>query len=140
MALGRPLYEQTDPTRIAGVRRDVERLKRRGAGRWIYVGTYPGDPNTTPDSPPFQNGFHNNGDGTLTADQLTRFCWPLGGPLPVVQINIAGGAVGLVIFSLPAGYWNDGKQTFAGVAHDGSPTSYTIVPNGVGADVYLGRV
>ncbi len=26
-------------------------------GRWVYTGTYPGDANTTPDSPPFQNGI-----------------------------------------------------------------------------------
>lgn len=139
MPLGRPLYEETRDTRIAKIARDVERLKRRSAGRWIYVGTYPTDPSTTEDSPPFQNGFVNNGDGTSTADQLTRFRWLLGGGVEI-QINVTGGGIGLVIFTLPDGYWDSGKQTYAAVAVDGTPTCYTIVPNGLGADVYMGRV
>ncbi len=38
-------------------------------GRWIYVGTYPGDPDTTPDSPPFENSWVNVGGG----EQRLRF-------------------------------------------------------------------
>jgi hypothetical protein len=139
MPLGRPLYEQTHDTRIAGLRREVERLKRRSAGRWIVVGTYPTDPDTTEDSPPLQNGFVNNGDGTSANDQLTRFRWVLGGGIEI-QINVSGGGVGLVIFSLPDEYWDGGKQTFSAVDLDGNFTCYTIVPNGAGADVYMGRV
>jgi len=139
MPLGRPLYEETHDTRIAGARRSIRELKRRGAGRWITVGTYPTDPDTTSDSPPLQSGFVNNGDGTSAADQLTRFRWLLGGGVEI-QINVTGGGVGLIIFSLPAGYWDGGKQTFAAVDVSGNPTCYTIVPNGAGADVYMGRV
>lgn len=139
MPLGVPLYEQTPETRLAGHGREINRLRNRSAGRWIYVGTYPTDPDTTSDSPPFQNGFLNNGDGTLTNDQLTRFRWLLGGGIEL-QININGGGSGLVIFSLPSGYWFGGKQTYAAVDVAGNPTCYTIIPNGDGADVYMGRV
>ena len=140
MPLGRPLYEDTPHTRIAKLARDVDRLKRRRAGRWIYVGTYPGAPNTTQDSPPFQNGFVNNGDATSATDELTRFRWLQGGGVEI-QVNVApGGSVGLVIFSLPDGYWDGGKQTYAASDIDGNFQPYTIVPNGAGADVYLGRV
>ena len=32
-------------------------------GRWVYVGTYPADADTTSDSPPFENGWANVGGG-----------------------------------------------------------------------------
>jgi hypothetical protein len=139
MPLGRPLYEPTLETRFAIAHRDIEGLKRRGAGRWVYVGTYPTDPNTIDISPPFQSGFVNNGDGTSAADQLTRFRWLLGGGVEI-QINVTGGGVGLIIFSLPDKYWEGGKQTFAAVDIAGNFQCYTVVPNGAGADVYMGRI
>jgi hypothetical protein len=38
-------------------------LERRPPGTWVYVGTYPADQDTTPDSEPFQNGIVNQGGG-----------------------------------------------------------------------------
>jgi hypothetical protein len=140
--LGRPLYEHTRDTRLAIARHDIEGLKRRGAGRWIYVGTYPDDPDTTSDSPPFQNGWVNSGDGTLAADQLTRFRWLLGGGTEI-HINATGGTTGTIIFTLPNLYWDAAKQTFPAVDDTGAFISFTVVPRNDGsgeADVFAGRV
>lgn len=65
-------------------------------GPWIYVGTYPTDADTTPDSPPFQNGWHNQG-GTL---QRMRFRWLRAGGIEI-QGSVAGGIIGTAIFTLP---------------------------------------
>lgn len=141
MPLGRPLYEETRDTRIAKIQRDVERLKRRSAGRWIYVGAYPGDPQTTTDSPPFQNDWVNNGDGTLTEDQLTSFRWLLGGGVEF-HVNVTGGDLDTVIFTLPNGYWDRAKQTVP-ADNNGIYFPLTIVPRDDGsgeADVYAGRI
>jgi hypothetical protein len=140
--LGRPLYEETRDTRIAKLRRDIERLKRRSAGRWIYVGNYPTDPQTTSDSPPLQGVWVNSGDATDDTDQLTRFRWLLGGGLEI-QLNVTGGGNGTIIFTLPNEYWEGGKQTVPAVDDLGGPTCFTIVPRNDGtgeADVYAGRV
>ena len=142
MPLGRPLYEQTHDTKIAGLRRDVERLKRRSASRWVYVGQYPDDPQTTSDSPPWQDPWVNTGDGSIAADQLTRFRWLLGGGFEI-QINATGGEPGTIMFTIPAGYWDGGKQTFTAADDSSNFTCFTVVPRDDGsnqADVYAGRV
>lgn len=141
MPLGRPLYEKTDATRLAGLRRDVEHLRRRGAGRWIYVGTYPVDPNTTIDSPTFADPWLNSGDADASTDELTRFRWLQGGGLEI-QVNVTGGAEGTIIFTLPTSYWDGGKQTVP-ADNNGTYFPLTIVPRTDGsgeADVYAGRV
>jgi hypothetical protein len=90
----------TRDTTLAQLIRDVEDLKRT-PGQWIVVGTFPGDPGTVPESPPFLNGFAN-------ADPALGW--------PKVQFKIdkwrhvdiigapVGGALGAVIFQLPFEY------------------------------------
>lgn len=142
----RPLKPATDRRQInhAVVRvRDLER--RVPAGDWVYVGSYPGDPNTTVDSPPFQNGWANSGDGTAEGDELSKFRWLIGfGWSLDLYINVDGGDAGTIIFTLPADYWPaTGKQTIDGTDADGNFTCVTVVPRTDGsneADVYQGRV
>src|ERR1700757_3708037 len=98
-----PFKSEPSGTRLAlnriGLR--IRNLERRIiAGDWIYVGTYPEDTNTTPESPPFQNSFVNSGDGGSAADQLTRFRWHVGlGAGLELQINATGGDDGDIIFT-----------------------------------------
>ena len=142
----RPLKPATDRRQInhaVGRVRDLER--RVPAGDWIYVGDFPSDPGTTEDSPPFQNGWANTGDGSAGTDELTKFRWKIGlGASIDLVFNCDGGANGSVIFTLPADYWPAvGKQTIDCTDNDGQFTCVTVVPRDDGtneADVYQGRV
>ncbi len=77
----------------------VEDLERKPPGRWIYAGTYPGDPNTTPDSPAFVNGSN----APCTDCQPLRFRreneWTLR-----IEGDLAGIAPGDVVVNLAALY------------------------------------
>lgn len=145
--LGRPLYEPSHDTRIATAHRELQRLKRRGAGRWVYPGGVPaGDPGGVDGSGSYgwQNSWGDTGDGSSVADGLTRYRFLLGGGLELA-INAAGGEIGTVMFSLLENYWfyGEGKQTFAAVDDNGDFACYTIVPqpgNLTVAGVYAGRV
>lgn len=76
--------------------RDLERLPK---GRWIYVGDYPSDPDTTPDSPPFENSWINNGGG----DRRLRFRRDNEGNTQIAG-SVTGGAAGTVVTTLPELY------------------------------------
>lgn len=62
-------------------------------GRWIYAGTYPGDPDTTPDSPPFQNGvtgwlrFRRTGEWNLDVEANVEIPGDAVYPLTVVTLD-----------------------------------------------------
>lgn len=77
----------------------VRALERRniGVGPWIYAGTYPTDPDTTPDSPPFQNGWGNTGGGL----ERLRFRWRFGGEPPDIEGSVTGGTVLVAVITLP---------------------------------------
>ncbi len=93
-------------------------------------------------NPDFQNGFANNGDGSLTEDQLTRFRLLLGGGIEL-QLNALGGAEGDIIFTFIDGYWEGAKQTIPGVDDTGLFVCLTFKPRDDGSDkvdVYAGRV
>lgn len=66
-----------------------------GSWPWIYVGTYPTDPFTTPDSPAFQNGWVNVGPPYHLVAFKRFLNW--------VKIRGAftGGADGSIVFTLP---------------------------------------
>lgn len=142
----RPLKPATDRREINQTRVRVRDLERRvPAGDWVYVGTYPDDPKTTVDSPPFQNGWSNTGDGTEGEDELTKFRWLIGLNASFeIFVNVDGGDAGTVIFTIPADYWPAvGKQTIDATDTDGNFTCVTVVPRTDGsgeADVYQGRV
>ena len=90
-----------------------------GAGPWIWVGTYPGDPDTTPDSPPFENGWDNYGSGF----GRTRF--RLNNGLIEIVGSVIGGAEDTVVFTLPTGYRPDESYRSGAVLTAG--TSLVVV-------------
>lgn len=141
----RPLKLATDRREINHARIRVRDLERRvPAGDWVYVGAYPTDPGTTPDSPEFVNGS-NTGNGSVSEDELTRFRWKIGlGAALELQVNVDGVDPGEIIFTLPPFYWPSiGKQPFPAVDNGGGPTCVTVVPRDDGssmADVYAGRL
>lgn len=102
---------------------DIDAL-RRGPGRWIAVGTYPGDADTVPESPPFQNGWGNVGSGNAAlsfyVDKWRRVH---------IRGAVQGGAMGSVIFTLPTEYRPESTERFI-VAGDDTFAIIQIDPNG----------
>jgi hypothetical protein len=120
--MAKPLgYEHDHDVRLAGLGRDIERLKRRSAGHWNYVGDT--------DKPAFQNSWANAG-GDL---QTLRYRWHLGGGFEI-QGSVTGGATGTVIFTLPEGYrpseTGDGELRLVGSDDDGNPVVFRLLTNG----------
>ena len=72
----------------------IRRREQRVDGEWVYVGTYPGGPGTTPDSPVFKNSW-----APIASDPL-RFRWLLNGS-PDFRGKATGGAKDTVVFTLP---------------------------------------
>lgn len=93
----------------------VKGLERQTRGHLIYVGTYPGDPNTTPESPPFQNGWENVGGDypplafLMGVDGFVR-----------IEGTCKSGTDGTVVFTLPEGYRPDQSTRFLGSLSAGS--------------------
>lgn len=52
----------TPISKLRKVEERVRKLEFRPPGRWVYFGTYPDDPLTTPDSPVFENDCANSTD------------------------------------------------------------------------------
>lgn len=102
---------------------DLRALKR-GPGRWIYVGTYPGDEGTVPESPPFQNGWGNVGGGypalSFYIDKWRRVS---------MRGAVEGGEIGSVITNLPLEYRPAASEVFV-CGGDVSPTMIQIDANG----------
>lgn len=84
-------------------------------GTLIYVGTYPGDTDTTPDSPPFQNGWHNVGGDF----PLLKFAKG-GDTYARMEGAIDGGVDGTVVFTLPVGYRPEQSLRFVAALSAGS--------------------
>jgi hypothetical protein len=93
----------------------VDRLVLRGPHRWIYVGAYPADPLTTPDSPPFQNSWANE----LGNYDPLAFRWDEHWRLEF-QGEITGGATNTVAFTLPATHIPDKHKPFPIIVIDGA--------------------
>lgn len=76
-----------------------------GSFPWVYVGDYPADPNTTPPSPPFQNGVANvSPTSGVRFKRVLNWLFIEGGD------GIVGQVTGVVMFTLPAGYFNPNKR------------------------------
>lgn len=73
--------------RLAGTERGVRELQRIGPQPWLYVGTYPTDPFTRAESPPYQNSL------TFIPGARIRMRWGIDG-----SFEIDG------VFDLTAGY------------------------------------
>lgn len=108
----------------------VPALERQVSGRWIYVGDYPGDPDTTIDSPLWIPTWVNIGPPKT----LTRFRYLIGTGFEL-QMNATGGAPGSDMFQLPddlGRYFPDqGELTLAAVDSVGGFTCYTINTSGM---------
>ncbi len=95
--MSRPPAIPDRDVRIRRARRDIERLKRRGPERWVYVGTWPGDSYTTPDSPPWLNGWTH----ALGLYDRVAFRWDEHWRLEF-KGHATGGTSGANAFILPA--------------------------------------
>ncbi len=95
--MSRPPAIPDRDVRIRRARRDIERLKRRGPERWVYVGAWPGDSYTTPDSPPWLNGWTH----ALGTYDRVAFRWDEHWRLEF-KGHATGGTSGTNAFVLPA--------------------------------------
>lgn len=85
---------------------------------WVYVGTYPGDPLTTADSPPFENSWHNTDTTPVAGDAVpARFRLSPDDDLEI-EGSFEGGASGTVAWTLPAAWRRDFRKRL--VASDDS--------------------
>jgi hypothetical protein len=93
-------------------------LERYPPGRWIYVGTYPTDPDTTPDSPPFENGWENSGGGARRLRFRRNSDWSLD-----VEGVVTSGGSGDVVTILNALYRPSEDVEAPGVGGDWTLTA-----------------
>ncbi len=103
-------------------------LERRPPGTWIYVGDFPTDPDTTIDSPPFENGWANAGGGA----QRLRFRRTNENQLEV-EGSITGGTGIIdetVVTTMPDPiYIPLEEQTTPGI-YDGKPCEWVLRSDG----------
>lgn len=123
----RPIVEPSTRRDITSLSYRTGQLERRpvfDAGSWVYVGTYPTDPLTTPDSPPFENSWVNLGGGYVPM----RFRVDAS----VVQIEgvITGGTPGTVAFHLPTGFRPDDTVLLDGTVTDETFEQWRVDPDG----------
>lgn len=108
--------------------RRVQALEKR-KGPWIFVGTFPDDTDTTPESPPFKNGWSN-----LEGYVPMRFRHNTVGGVDI-EGGVTGGGVGTVIFTLPTDYRPTEIVVLACASDTGLVTpTLQINPNG---DVFM---
>lgn len=114
MTLVKPWQRPSVPASLGNHEGRIRNVERRPPGTWVYAGTYPTDPNTTPDSPPFENGWSNAG-GTSQRLRFRR----TNENQTEVQGVVTGGVVGTVVTTMPdAIYIPLEDQYAAGVGAD----------------------
>jgi hypothetical protein len=99
-------------------------LERLACGQWIYVGD--------PGAPAFQNSFANSGGGLVPM----RFRKLYGCGIEI-EGSVTGGAVGDVVFTLPAAYAPDFELRLAASDDTGGFVVFRVLANG---DVIFGVV
>jgi hypothetical protein len=91
----------------------------------VYVGTFPGDPDTTVDSPPFENGWSNAGGGRQrlrfrrTNENQTEF-----------DGFVTGGDNGTVVTTLPDAIYIPLEEQEASGFVDGTPCRWVLRTDG----------
>ena len=120
-----PVQEPNTNRWLEGHSHRVSQLERRAGGPWIYVGTWPDDPGTTPDSPPFENGWANMG-GLF---RRMRFRWNLNNQVDI-EGAISGGADDTVCFTLPDGYRPDEEDRLTATDTSNVLVIFGIATNG----------
>ena len=100
-----PLAASLVPRRLATVETRVLELQRIGPQPWLYVGTFPDDPFTRFESPPYQNSL------TFVAGNRVRMRWGIDGSFEIDGVFdlTAGYASGDVGFNV-----NDNTDEFEG--------------------------
>jgi len=103
---------RVDQTNEPGVLVDLHKRVRKledgdGSWPWVVVGTYPTDPGTTPDSPPFQNGWSSVGYPypPVSFKRWLNFV--------VLRGAFTGGPDNSVVFTLPQEYWPTDVEVLA---------------------------
>lgn len=92
---------------------------------WVYVGTFPGDPNTTADSPPFQNDWVDTGGDAVPA----RFRLSPDDNLEI-EGAFGGGAVDTVAWTVGASWIPDYRKKFVIVTDDNEIMVLSAETNG----------
>ncbi len=125
-----PPYERPSVGSMLGNHETRTRaLERRPPGTWIYVGDFPTDPDTTIDSPPFENGWANAGGGA----QRLRFRRTNENQLEV-EGSITGGTGiidGTVVTTMPDPIYIplEDSPPVAGI-YDGKPCEWVLRSDG----------
>lgn len=92
---------------------------------WVYVGTFPDDPNTTADSPPFQNDWVDTGGDAVPA----RFRLSPDDNLEI-EGAFGGGTVGTVAWTVGASWIPDYRKKFVIVTDDNEIMVLSAETNG----------
>jgi hypothetical protein len=108
-------------------------LERWPPGRWVYVGDYPSDPDTTPDSPPFENSWGNAGGGNRRLRFRRSNEWQT-----EIAGSVTGGAAGTVVTTLPDLYRVDEVEYAAAGTSGGGVAVWQLQPNG--ELIYIGSL
>ncbi len=90
-----PVQRPGDDRDFTEIFQRLAALEAQPPGRWIYVGDYPGDPDTTPDSPPFLNGWSNVGGGSRRLRFRRTTEWSI-----EIEGDITGGSPETVVVNL----------------------------------------
>lgn len=93
----KPLQIDDEWAKLRGHRRELDRLRARAHGRWVYVG------GTWPGSPDFLAGSNMDPTAAIPNPVPLRFRWLLGGGLEI-QGDVTGVAPGDTVFVLPDQY------------------------------------
>lgn len=118
--MSRPKENPTDAVVGRRATRGVYEQRKRGPSTWVYVGEWPTDDFTTPDSPAWQNGADHAGDPY----ERVRFRWDEHGRLEFDGVIDITASSGLVAFTLPDEYI-PAKDDFWLIATDNSGTPGT---------------
>lgn len=94
-------------------------------GEWVYVGDFPDDPNTTANSPPFQNGWTNAGGD----ERRLRFRRTNENQTEIAGSVVGGTATPSVVTTLPELYRVTENEYTVG-AQDGVFVGWKLAPNG----------
>lgn len=123
----RPIQEPTTLREVGSLGFRNDQITFRDlSGVWVYVGTYPGDPDTIALSPPFENSWDNVGDPY----QRMSFCVDGTGAVHI-RGKVTGGADGTVVFTLPDLYRPPKNERFTGATDDPlSICTWEIASNG----------
>ncbi len=119
-----PVQRPGDDRDFTEIFQRLAALEAQPPGRWIYVGDYPGDPDTTPDSPPFLNGWSNVGGGSRRLRFRRTTEWSI-----EIEGDITGGSPETVVVNLSDFYRPPEDVPIVGTI-EGVPAEWTYQASG----------